>query len=87
MARKKRTLKELEERALSCDEVFLDDLREMLYAKKLNEPIDAKIAVHVTSCRCCQECISLLKCTDPILNGEDEKKKKVLVTNIRKIKK
>ena len=74
------TLRDLEAIAFPENHLFsVKDLRKFAYAKKLNEPTDNSLSEHTETCKFCQEMLKSLTITDPFLNGENEKIKKVTI--------
>ncbi len=71
------------ERIVFSDHVFsISKLREFAYAKKCGESLSPELMAHIENCKYCQRELELLKQSDPILNGEDDKRSKVLIDTI-----
>lgn len=89
-AKEKISLDQLEEKAFPKDHpVSLNELRKYAYAEKYAETLqdlseeDWRIWKHLRTCERCQEELNILKAIDPVLNGEDEKRVKVLIDSVK----
>ncbi|TSC74406.1 MAG: hypothetical protein G01um101444_323 [Parcubacteria group bacterium Gr01-1014_44] len=75
------SLSQLERCAFPEHSISLNELVEFADTREIEEPTLplSMVAAHIKECKFCQDQLELLKQSDPILNGEDEKKPKVLI--------